>query len=155
MAKTTTPAQYALILIDMVESQAVTAIPCWQAPASPGRVLPLSAPGSATGFRQPRRHAQRLTGDPPWASTWGCASPSAHAVLGQAFMTCRDLSQVIDLFLKYYHLLAPALHLEYEIVDDLCLLTTASSLAETPLDFWLRTDVRGHAQHPEGATESR
>ena len=50
-------------------------------------------------------------------------------------MTCRDLGQVIDLFLKYYHLLAPALHLDYEIVGEKCVLTIVSSLAETPFDF--------------------
>ena len=50
-------------------------------------------------------------------------------------MTCRDLGQVIDLFLKYYHLLAPALHLDYEVVGERCVLTLVSSLAETPLDF--------------------
>ena len=50
-------------------------------------------------------------------------------------MTCQDLGEVIDLFLKYYHLLAPALHIEYEVVDDRCLLTTTSGLVETPADF--------------------
>ena len=137
MAKTTTPAQYALILIDMVESQGCDRNSLLVGTSLTGAGLAtIGARVSDRDFASLVANAQRLTGDPALGLNLGLRlNLSAHAVLGQAFMTCRDLSQVIDLFLKYYHLLAPALHLEYEIVDDLCLLTTASSLAETPLDF--------------------
>ena len=137
MVKTSTPAQYALILIDMVESQG-----CDRASLLAGTSL-ASAGISSIGARVRDRdfavlvtNALQLTGDPALGLNLGLRlNLSAHAVLGQAFMTCQDLAQVIDLFLKYYHLLAPALHLDYEIVDDLCVITTVSSLAETPLDF--------------------
>lgn len=137
MPKTSTPAQYALILIDMAESQG-----CERAPLLVGTSL-ANTGISSIGARVSDRdfailvgNALRLTGDPALGLNLGLRlNLSAHAVLGQAFMTCRDLGQVIDLFLKYYHLLAPALHLEYEMLDGYCVLTTVSSLAETPLDF--------------------
>ena len=137
MPNTSTPAQYVLILIDMAESQG-----CDRASLLVGTSL-ASTGISNIGARVSDRdfailvgNALRLTGDPALGLNLGLRlNLSAHAVLGQAFMTCRDLGQVIDLFLKYYHLLAPALHLEYELVDDYCVLTTVSSLAETPLDF--------------------
>jgi AraC-like DNA-binding protein len=50
-------------------------------------------------------------------------------------MTCQDLSQVMDLFLKYYHLLAPALQLEFEMKNDHCVLTTVNSPEITPIEF--------------------
>ena len=60
-------------------------------------------------------NAQTLTGDPALGLKLGLRlNLSAHAVLGQAFMTCHDLAQAMDLFLKYYHLLASGLHLEFE-----------------------------------------
>jgi AraC-like DNA-binding protein len=137
MPQTSTPAQYVLILIDMAESQG-----CDRASVLAGTSLAntgianIGARVSDRDFAILAANAQRLTGDPTLGLNLGLRlNLSAHAVLGQAFMTCRDLGQVIDLFLKYYHLLAPALHLEYELVDDLCLLTTVSSTTETPLDF--------------------
>ena len=137
MVKNSTPAQYVLILIDLVESQG-----CDREPLLAGTSLArtgLSGIGARVSDRDfgiLATNALRLTGDPALGLNLGLRlNLSAHAVLGQAFMTCRDLAGVIDLFLKYYHLLAPALHLEYEEVGELCVLTTTSSLAETPLDF--------------------
>ena len=137
MPKTSTPAQYVLILIDMAESQG-----CDRASLLAGTSLAktgisnIGARVSDRDFAILVGNALRLTGDPALGLNLGLRlNLSAHAVLGQAFMTCRDLGQVIDLFLKYYHLLAPALHLEYEMLDGYCVLTTVSSLAETPLDF--------------------
>jgi AraC-like DNA-binding protein len=137
MVKTSTPAQYVLILIDMVESQG-----CDRASLLAGTSLATTGI-SSIGARVSDRdfavlvaNALHLTDDPALGLNLGLRlNLSSHAVLGQAFMTCQDLTQVIDLFLKYYHLLAPALHLDYEVVDDLCVITTVSSLAETPLDF--------------------
>ena len=137
MVKTTTPAQYVLILIDMAESRG-----CDREQLLAGTSLAMSgisnigARVSDRDFATLVANALRLTGDPALGLTLGLRlNLSAHAVLGQAFMTCRDLGQVIDLFLKYYHLLAPALHLDYEVVGERCVLTMVSSLAETPLDF--------------------
>lgn len=137
MVKTSTPAQYVLILIDMVESQGCDreALLDGTSMARSG-ISNIGARVSDRDFAILVGNALRLTGDRALGLNLGLRlNLSAHAVLGQAFMTCRDLGQVMDLFLKYYHLLAPALHLEYEIVGERCVLTTASSLAETPLDF--------------------
>ena len=77
-----------------------------------------------------------LTGDPALGLHLGLRlNLSAHAVTGQAFMTCRDLRQVMELFLKYYHLLAPALHIEFEIVDDTCILSTTTADRRPLLEF--------------------
>lgn len=137
MIETSTPAQYVLILIDLVESQGCdrTALLAGTGLARTG-IANIGARVSDRDFAIVVANALRLTGDPALGLNLGLhLNLSAHAVLGQAFMTCRDLSQVIDLFLKYYHLLAPALHLEYEIVGERCVLSIASSPAETPLDF--------------------
>ncbi len=137
MVKTSTPAQYVLILIDMVESQGCdrAALLAGAGLARTG-IADIGARVSDRDFAIVVANALRLTGDRALGLNLGLhLNLSAHAVLGQAFMTCRDLSQVIDLFLKYYHLLAPALHLEYEIVGERCVLSIVSSLAETPFDF--------------------
>ena len=137
MVKTSTPAQYVLILIDMVESQGCdrAALLAGAGLARTG-IADIGARVSDRDFAIVVANALRLTGDRALSLNLGLhLNLSAHAVLGQAFMTCRDLSQVIDLFLKYYHLLAPALHLEYEIVGERCVLSIVSSLAETPFDF--------------------
>jgi AraC-like DNA-binding protein len=77
-----------------------------------------------------------LTGDQALGLKLGLRlNLSAHAILGQAFMTCRDLSEVMDLFLRYYHLLAPALHLEFEEIGEYCFLTTVSDTYISPVQF--------------------
>ncbi|MDH4039197.1 MAG: AraC family transcriptional regulator [Gammaproteobacteria bacterium] len=137
MVKTSTPAQYVLILIDMVESQGCDrqSLLAGTGMARTG-IANIGARVSDRDFAILVANALRLTGDRALGLNLGLRlNLSAHAVLGQAFMTCRDLGQVIDLFLKYYHLLAPALHLDYEIVGEKCVLTIVSSLAETPFDF--------------------
>ncbi len=137
MVESSTPAQYVLILIDLAERQGCdrTALLAGTGLARTG-IANIGARVSDRDFAIVVANALRLTGDPALGLNLGLhLNLSAHAVLGQAFMTCRDLSQVLDLFLKYYHLLAPALHLEYEIVGERCVLSIVSSLAETPLDF--------------------
>lgn len=137
MPQTSTPAQYILILIDMVESQG-----CDRSRLLAGTTLArtgissIGARISDKDFATLVANALELTGDPALGLNLGLRlNLSAHAVLGQAFMTCRDLGQVMDLFIKYYHLLAPALYLEFDIVDEQCVLTTVSSFAETPENF--------------------
>ena len=81
-------------------------------------------------------NALALTGDPGLGLQLGLQlNLSAHAILGQAFLTCRDLGQVMDLFLKYYHLLAPGLQLEFSEVDERCVMTTVSDAAIEPVEF--------------------
>jgi AraC-like DNA-binding protein len=129
MPNASTPAQYVLILIDMVEKQG-----CPSDQLLAGTTLAqdgISSIGARirnTDFNRLVTNALNLTGDPTLGLKLGLRlNLSAHAVLGQAFMTCHDLAQVMDLFLKYYHLLAPALHLEFEVLADRCFLTTVSS----------------------------
>ena len=137
MVKASIPAQYALILIAMVEGQG-----CDRQELLAGTSLDaaglagIGARVSDRDFNILVNNALRLTGDPALGLHLGLRlNLSAHAVLGQAFMTCRDLRQVMELFLKYYHLLAPALHIEFEIVDDTCILSTTGGTADTPLEF--------------------
>ena len=132
-----TPAQYILILIDMVEGQG-----CTHRQLLAGTTLALTgisnigARISDADFTQLVNNAQALTGDPALGLKLGLRlNLSAHAVVGQAFMNSRDLAQVMDLFLKYYHLLAPALHLEFEILDEHCVLTTVSNPEDTLAQF--------------------
>lgn len=137
MPKTSTPAQYILILIDMVEEQgfARDAVLAGTTLAHSG-LQGIGARVSEEDFARLVGNAFALTGDPALGLKLGLrCNLSAHAVLGQAFMTCRDLRQVMELFLKYYHLLSPALYLEFETLDGRCYLTTVSTPVENPLTF--------------------
>lgn len=137
MPQHSTPAQYVLILIDMVESQGVDRARLLAGTdlARTG-ISSIGARISDRDFSIIIANALALTGDPALGLNLGLRlNLSAHAVLGQAFMTCRDLGQVMELFMKYYHLLAPALYLEFDIIDDRCVLTTVSSFVETPENF--------------------
>jgi AraC-like DNA-binding protein len=137
MPNTSTPAQYVLILIDMAQNQGAdhAQLLAGTSLAQTG-ISSIGARISDADFNRLVSNALSLTGDPTLGLQLGLRlNLSAHAVLGQAFMTCRDLGQVMDLFLKYYHLLAPALYLEFAILDDRCVLTTVSSPQGTPLEF--------------------
>ena len=135
-AKASTPAQYVLILIDMVEEQG-----CDREQLLAGTTLAqtgissIGARISDTDFNRLVTNALSLTGDPALGLKLGLRlNLSAHAVLGQAFMTCRDLGQVMDLFLKYYHLLAPACTWNSRSWESSCVLTTVS-IPRSPLEF--------------------
>ncbi|MEQ9464560.1 MAG: AraC family transcriptional regulator [Haliea sp.] len=138
MPRASAPAQYALILIDMVEGQghprdrllAGTSL------AASG-LTGIGARVSEEDFSRLVSNAFDITGDNALGLHLGLRlNLSAHAVLGQAFMTCRDLNQVMELFLRYYHLLSsPMLHLEQDVIDDRCVLTTVSAPREEPVEF--------------------
>lgn len=137
MPNTSTPAQYILILIDMVERQGCDRKKLLAATtlADTG-ISSIGARISDGDFNQLVANAQTLTGDPALGLKLGLRlNLSAHAVLGQAFMTCTDLAQVMELFLKYHHLLASGLHLEFEIVGDQCILTMASAPEQASIEF--------------------
>jgi AraC-like DNA-binding protein len=132
-----TPAQYVLILIDMVEARG-----CHRDRILEGTSLAetgiesIGARVSDSDFSRLVNNALALTGDPGLGLQLGLQlNLSAHAVLGQAFLTCRDLGQVMELFLKYYHLLAPGLQLEFAEVDERCVMTTVSDAAIEPVEF--------------------
>lgn len=137
MTNTTTPAQYILILIDMVEQRgcdrktllAGTTLASTDIAGIGARILDAD-------FNQLVANAQALTGDPALGLKLGLRlNLSAHAVLGQAFMTCMDLAQALELFLKYNHLLASGLHFEFETVGEQCILTMVTTPAEASLEF--------------------
>ena len=137
MSNTTTPAQYILILIDMVES-----LGCDREKILAGTTLARSgitgigARISDADFNQLVANAQMLTGDPALGLKLGLRlNLSAHAILGQVFITCRDLAQVMELFLKYYHLLASGLHVELETIDDEYVLTMVSTPEDVSVEF--------------------
>ena len=137
MPNTTTPAQYALILIDMVANQGY---PSDELLAGTGLadagISSIGARISDGDFSRLAANALELTGNPTLGLDLGLRlNLSAHAVLGQAFMTCRDLGQVVELFLAYHHLLAPGLYLEFDILDELCVLTTEISNDESMQQF--------------------
>ena len=80
-------------------------------------------------------NAHGLTGDPALGLKLGLRlNLSAHAVLGQAFMTCRDLARSWTCFSSTttcWH--RP--NLQFEDVDERCVLTIVSEPYVTPIEF--------------------
>jgi AraC-like DNA-binding protein len=137
MANTSTPAQYILILLDMVERRG-----CDRVKLLDGTTFARTGIGSIgarindADFNQLVENALKLTGDPALGLKLGLRlNLSAHAVLGQAFITCANLAEALELFLKYNHLLASGLHLEFEALDDQCILTMASTPQGASIEF--------------------
>lgn len=137
MPKATTPAQYVLILIDMIEEQGYSRHALLEGTSL--QDTGISGIGARVGeqdFSRLVENAFGLTRDPALGLKLGLRlNLSAHAVLGQAFMTCRDLRQVMELFLKYYHLLSPELYLEFETIGERCILTTVSTPQQNSVEF--------------------
>ena len=132
-----TPAQYALILVDMAEARGCDRERLLEGTSlAESGIENIGARVGNSDFSRLVSNALRLTNDPGLGLRLGLQlNLSAHAVLGQAFLTCRDLAQVMDLFLKYYHLLAPELQLEFIEVGDRCVMTTVSDAPITPVEF--------------------
>jgi AraC-like DNA-binding protein len=129
MRKPTTPAQYILILIDLVESQgyARERLLANTSLAQSG-ISGIGARVDDMDFQQLVHNALDITGDPALGIKLGQRlNLSSHAILGQTFMTCRDLRQVLQLFLKYYHLLSDSLELEHSLEGERWVLTTISN----------------------------
>ena len=133
----TTPAQYVVILIDLARQRGVP-------PAELLADTSLSESGLATmgarvsdeDFTRIVDHAYTLTGDRALGLHLGKRlNLSAHATVGQAFMTCENLEQVLNFFLKYYRILAPGLDLRYEQRDGRCWLTPHSIWVDDRVQF--------------------
>jgi len=135
----TTPAPYALILIDLareagVDREALLA-GTGLADAAPGAI---GARIADEDFLALVANALRLTGDPALGLRLGeRLNLSAHAVLGQAFLTCRNLGEVIELFERYYHLLAPDLELNFHAGPERLRIEAAATANDLPLPFGL------------------
>ena len=115
----TTPAQYVIILLDLAHQRGVRpAAVLENTSLSETNLASIGARISEEDFTHIIESCYRLTGDPALGLHLGLRlNLSAHATVGQAFMTCENLQQVITFFLKYYRILAPALELEYEVSE--------------------------------------
>jgi AraC-like DNA-binding protein len=137
MLKATTPAQYVLLLIDLVENEGADPVALLSG-TSLARTG-LAGIGARVGehdFVRLVTNAFELTEDSALGLKLGLRlNLSAHAVMGQAFMTCEDLGQILALFMKYYHLLSPALYLEFETREDRCFLTALANPQSIPVEF--------------------
>ncbi|MBT4522078.1 MAG: AraC family transcriptional regulator [Halieaceae bacterium] len=137
MPHSSTPAQYILILIDMVENQGHNRDQLLRGTtlADTG-ISGIGARVEAAEFNRLVTNALVLSGDPSLGLQLGMRlNLSAHALLGQAFMTCKNMKEVMGLFIKYYHLLAPALNLEFDIQPDRSTLTTRVRSEDLPIEF--------------------
>ena len=128
----TTPAQYVVILIDLARQRGVAAAAVLAGTSlSEAGLSTMGARVNEEDFVRIIDNAFRLTGDNALGLHLGKRlNLSAHATVGQAFMTCENLEQVINFFLKYYHILAPALNLHYEQRNGRCWLTPSSDYDE-------------------------
>lgn len=124
----TTPAQYVIILIDLARQRGVnskdllagTDLDEQELARIGGRI-------ADEAFSRVVENAYRLTSDPALGLHLGLRlNLSSHATVGQAFMTCENLEQVINFFLKYYHILAPSLEISYQQGNGRCWLTLTS-----------------------------
>lgn len=134
---TSTPAQYVLILIDLVESQGYDRAQLLSGTslASTG-ISGIGARVNDTDFTRLVSNAFTLTGDSALGLKLGLRlNLGAHAVLGQAFLTCQNLAEVLELFLRYYHVLSPALQIQFETRNQRCYLTTISTPEGVPTEF--------------------
>ncbi|EAQ97176.1 AraC family transcriptional regulator [Congregibacter litoralis] len=134
-----TPAPYVLILIDLAVEAGVARHDLLQGSSLAGADLSaIGARVSDDDFRTLVENTLRLTGDPALGLRLGRRlNLSAHAVLGQAFMTCRNLEEVIQLFEHYYPVLAPELTLEFSRTEDRLLICSPNSEAYLPISFGL------------------
>ena len=116
---TSTPAQYLIILLDLARQRGVAASEMLAGTElTEAGLTTIGARISESDFIHVVEQGYLLTGDNALGLHLGTRlNLSAHATVGQAFLTCETLQQVISFFLKYYHILAPALELEYEIKD--------------------------------------
>ncbi len=133
----TTPAQYVVILIDLARQRGVASADILAGtPLSEASLATMGARIDEQDFVQIINSAYRLTGDKALGLHFGKRlNLSAHATVGQAFMTCENLQQVLIFFLKYYHILAPGLELEYQQHDGRCWLTPHSPWVEERIEF--------------------
>lgn len=137
MQNPTTPAQYVVILLDLAHQRGVAAVDLLAGTSlSETELVRMGARVNEDDFIHIIDNAYRLTGDRALGLHLGKRlNLSAHATVGQAFMTCENLEQVLIFFLKYYHILAPALELHYVQQNGRCWLTPHSPLDEQRVQF--------------------
>jgi AraC-like DNA-binding protein len=133
MPNATTPAQYVLILIDLAEQSG-----CARDRLLAGTSLTetgidrIGARVEDRDFTHLANNAMALTGRPDLGLELGMRlNLGAHAILGQAFMTCHNLGEAIELFIKYHHLLSSSLEVSITREGDHCCFASV----ETPYDL--------------------
>lgn len=134
-----TPAQYALILIDLALEAGIAQekLLAGTGLAEDG-IAAIGARVPDASFQALVLNARHLTRDPGLGLKLGeRLNLGAHAVLGQAFMACRDLGEVMQLFERYYHVLAPELELEFSRDPQRVRIASTESFADLPLQFGL------------------
>lgn len=135
--KGSTPAQYAIILLDLATQRGAdsTALLAGTGLSVSG-LAKLGVRVDEEDFSRIVENAYRLINDPALGLHLGMRlNLSAHATVGQAFMTCETLEQVMHFFLKYYHILAAALDLEYTQHDGRCWLIPNSPYQTMGVEF--------------------
>lgn len=134
-----TPAPYVLILIDLAMEAGVSRAALLR--GSSLEAIDLSAIGARVSdddFRILVENTLQLTGDTTLGLRLGQRlNLSAHAVLGQAFMTCRNLEEVIQLFERYYQVLAPELTLEFDRTPERMTIRAPNAETYLPIAFGL------------------
>jgi len=137
MPRFSTPAQYAILLIDLVESRGHPRAAILRETSLETTGLGgIGARVGAEDFIRLVTNAFDLTADPALGLHLGMRlNMSAHAVLGQAFMACSDLAQVLVLFRRYYHLLAPGLELELASDEHKSSLRIINGPVDIPVSF--------------------
>ena len=128
MPNATTPAQYFLILVDMVEGPDCTRAQLLaDTSLEETGIEGIGARVRDRDFTQLCINAMEITGDPALGLKLGLRlNLSAHAVVGQAFMACGALEEALQLLLKYHHLLANSLDMGLETSGELCVLTVTA-----------------------------
>jgi AraC-like DNA-binding protein len=132
-----TPSQYAIILLDLAAQRGADAGALLQGTGlSVSGLADIGTRVEEEDFARIVENAYRLTGDPALGLHLGNRlNLSAHATVGQAFMTCETLEQVLHFFLKYYHILAAALELDYRQHAGRCWLIPSSPYQVGGIEF--------------------
>jgi AraC-like DNA-binding protein len=132
-----TPAQYVVILIDLARQRGVDAADLLAGTSlSEAGLGTMGARVNDEDFTRIVTSAYLLTGDRALGLHLGKRlNLSAHATVGQAFMTCENLEQVLNFFLKYYRILAPGLDLRYEQRGGRCWLTPHTVWDDQRIEF--------------------
>jgi AraC-like DNA-binding protein len=135
----TTPAAYALILVELAREYGAERRALLDGSSlDPADLGSLGARVADEDFRTLVENALRLTGDPALGLRLGeRLNLGAHAVLGQAFLTCRNLAEVLQLFERYYHVLAPDLDLEFRQEAQRFVVVASTQDTHLPLHFGL------------------
>jgi AraC-like DNA-binding protein len=137
MRNATAPAQYVLILLDLARQRGIAPAALLEGTGlAEADLARLGARVHEDVFAAIIERAYQLTGDRALGLHLGKRlNLSAHATVGQAFMTCETLEQVLNFFLKYYRILAPALEIDYRQLDGRCWITIHPPREDLAVEF--------------------